>query len=201
MGAEIQGEAIGDDYKGYVFRITGGNDKQGFTMKQGIMTNLRVRLLLKEGQKNYRARRTGERKKKSVRGCICGPDLSVIALTIVKKGEKDIAGLTDDARPRKRGPKRVGKIRKMFNLDKEDDVRQYVIKEKKTIKGAEVEVGPKIQRLITDRRIRRKKALNKLKKDQYTKVKNQRIQYEKVLSSYLKDKKAEKHSTAAPVAK
>ena len=199
MGSEVAGDFLGDEYKGYVFRITGGNDKQGFTMKQGIMTNLRVRLLLSEGQKNYRARRTGERKKKSVRGCICGPDLSVIALTIVKKGESEIAGLTDDARPRKRGPKRVGKIRKMFNLDKEtDDVRHYVIKEKKTIKGAEVEVGPKIQRLVTDRRIRRKRARDNLKKAQFTKVKNQRIEYEKVLSSYLKDKKA-KH-TAAPVA-
>jgi small subunit ribosomal protein S6e len=28
---------MGDDYKGYVFKITGGNDKQGFFMKQGIM--------------------------------------------------------------------------------------------------------------------------------------------------------------------
>ena len=47
MGQEIDGEVLGDDYKGYVFRITGGNDKQGFTMKQGIMVNGRVRILFK----------------------------------------------------------------------------------------------------------------------------------------------------------
>ena len=170
MGAEVSGDALGDEYKGYIFRITGGNDKQGFTMKQGIMTNLRVRLLLATGQKNYRPRRTGERKKKSVRGCICGPDLSVIALSIVKKGDNELPGLTDNAVPRRRGPKRVGKIRKMFNLEKDDDVRQYVIKSKVTIKGQEVEKAPKVQRLITDRRIRRKNALKKLKSSQYQKV-------------------------------
>ena len=50
MGQEIDGECLGDEYKGYVFRITGGNDKQGFTMKQGILVNGRVRLLMKKSK-------------------------------------------------------------------------------------------------------------------------------------------------------
>ena len=50
MGQEIDGEVIGDQYKGYVFRITGGNDKQGFPMKQGVLVNGRVRLLLKQSK-------------------------------------------------------------------------------------------------------------------------------------------------------
>merc|ERR1712154_707716 len=50
---------------GYVVRITGGNDKQGFPMKQGVPTNQRVRLLLGKGQSCYRPRRDGERKRKS----------------------------------------------------------------------------------------------------------------------------------------
>lgn len=50
MGQEINGEVMGDDYKGYVFRITGGNDKQGFTMKQGILVNGRVRILLRQSK-------------------------------------------------------------------------------------------------------------------------------------------------------
>uniref|UniRef100_A0A8D2F2W2 Small ribosomal subunit protein eS6 n=1 Tax=Theropithecus gelada TaxID=9565 RepID=A0A8D2F2W2_THEGE len=29
---------LGDEWKGYVVRISGGNDKQGFPMKQGILT-------------------------------------------------------------------------------------------------------------------------------------------------------------------
>jgi len=27
MGMEVDGEVLGDEYKGYVFKITGGNDK------------------------------------------------------------------------------------------------------------------------------------------------------------------------------
>jgi len=41
---------------------------------------------MKERTTVYRQRRTGERKRKSVRGCICGPDLAVIALKIIEKG-------------------------------------------------------------------------------------------------------------------
>lgn len=50
MGSDVNGEILGDEYKGYIFRITGGNDKQGFTMKQGILVNGRVRILMKESK-------------------------------------------------------------------------------------------------------------------------------------------------------
>ena len=52
MGQEIDGEVLGDEFKGYIFRITGGNDKQGFPMKQGVLVNGRVRLLLKKSTVN-----------------------------------------------------------------------------------------------------------------------------------------------------
>lgn len=71
-------------------------------------------------------RRNGERRRKSVRGCIVSPDLSVLNLVIVKKGESDLPGLTDVEKPRMRGPKRASKICKLFNMSKEDDVRKYV---------------------------------------------------------------------------
>lgn len=73
-------------FQGYVVRISGGNDKQGFPMKQGVLTHGRVRLLLSKGHSCYRPRRTGERKRKSVRGCIVDANLSVLNLVIVKKG-------------------------------------------------------------------------------------------------------------------
>jgi hypothetical protein len=50
MGQEIDGEVLGDEYKGYLFKITGGNDKQGFTMKQGVLVNGRVRILMKKSK-------------------------------------------------------------------------------------------------------------------------------------------------------
>ncbi|KAI8434363.1 hypothetical protein MSG28_012421 [Choristoneura fumiferana] len=107
MGAEVEADLLGDEWKGYVLRVAGGNDKQGFPMKQGVLTN-------------STPRRTGERKRKSVRGCIVDANLSVLAL--------EIPGLTDGNVPRRLGPKRASKIRKLFNLSKEDDVRRYVVK-------------------------------------------------------------------------
>uniref|UniRef100_A0A673MLW7 Small ribosomal subunit protein eS6 n=1 Tax=Sinocyclocheilus rhinocerous TaxID=307959 RepID=A0A673MLW7_9TELE len=59
-------------------------------MKQGVLTHGRVRLLLSKGHSCYRPRRTGERKRKSVRGCIVDANLSDLNLVIIRKGEKDI---------------------------------------------------------------------------------------------------------------
>jgi|TARA_B110000305_G_C19355240_1_gene596432 small subunit ribosomal protein S6e len=50
MGSDVDGVVIGDEFKGYTLRITGGNDKQGFAMKQGILCNTRVRILLKKSK-------------------------------------------------------------------------------------------------------------------------------------------------------
>merc|ERR1711964_712814 len=96
MSQEVDGDSLGDEFRGYRFRISGGNDKQGFPMLQGVLTPDRVRLLLKKGSKCYRQRRTGEMKRKSVRGCIDSQDLSVLNLVLVKKGEAELPGITDE---------------------------------------------------------------------------------------------------------
>ncbi|KAL6035328.1 hypothetical protein STEG23_033066 [Scotinomys teguina] len=107
MAIEVAAGALGEEWKGYVVRISGGNDKQGFPMKQGILTHGRVHLLLSKGHSCYRPRRTGERKRKSVQGCIVDANLSVPNLVIIKKGKKDIPGLTDNTVPCRLGPKRA----------------------------------------------------------------------------------------------
>ena len=137
MSQEVAADGLGDEWKGYVLRITGGNDKQGFTMKQGVLVPYRVRLLLSDGHSCYRSRRTGERRRKSVRGCIVGPDIAALALVIVKQGEQEIPGLTDNVLPKRLGPKRATKIRRFFNLTKEDDVRKYVVRREVTSKKKE----------------------------------------------------------------
>src|SRR5690348_15719347 len=83
-------------------------------MKQGVLLPSRVRLLLSKGHSCYRPRRTGERKRKSVRGCIVASDMSVLSVTIVKQGEQDLPGLTDTTVPKRLGPKRANNIRKFF---------------------------------------------------------------------------------------
>jgi small subunit ribosomal protein S6e len=49
MGNEFEGEVLGDEFKGYMFKITGGTDNDGFPMKQGILVKGRVRLILEPG--------------------------------------------------------------------------------------------------------------------------------------------------------
>jgi len=53
-----------------------------------IICTGRVRLLLSKGHSCYRPRRDGERKRKSVRGCIVDSNLSVLALVIIRKGKQ-----------------------------------------------------------------------------------------------------------------
>merc|ERR1711982_291971 len=175
---------------GYVVRITGGNDKQGFPMKQGVMTNGRVRLLLSKGHSCYRPRRTGERKRASVRGCIVDSNLAVLNLVIVKKGDNDIPGLTDRVVPRRLGPKRAGKIRKLFNLSKEDDATQYIIRRPIPTKEGKPEPpkpktkAPKIQRLVTPQRLQRKCGI---------KAKHEASLYAKMLAKKHKEAKDKRH--------
>jgi small subunit ribosomal protein S6e len=165
--SSVSAETLGPEWKGYVFRITGGNDKQGFPMKQGVLLPQRTRLLLADGHSCYRARRTGERKRKSVRGCIVNTDIAVLSVIIVKQGEQEIPGLTDNVLPKRLGPKRATKIRRFFNLSKEDDVRKFVIRREVVSKkeGAKPYTkAPKIQRLVTPMRLQRKRHLRSLSK-------------------------------------
>merc|ERR1711865_1090058 len=158
VSQEVMGDSLGDEFTGYRFRITGGSDKQGFPMMQGILTPERVRLLLTKGSKCYRQRRTGERKRKSVRGCIVNQDLSVLNLVVIKRGATDVPGLSDTTKDIRLGPKRANKIRKLWGFDKTDDVRKGVVRRKITTKGGkEYSKAPKIQRLVTPVRLQRKR--------------------------------------------
>lgn len=119
-----------------------------------------------------------------------GPDLAVIALRIQKKGEKEIEGITDGDKPRRLGPKRANYIRKVFALRKKDDVRKYVVRREIKKKDKTFYKSPKIQRLITEKRIRRKKLAKNEKKDSFKAKKEARAKYDKVLSQYIKERKA-----------
>jgi len=190
-------------------RITGGNDKQGFTMKQGVLINGRVKILMRGRVSLYRPRRSGERKRKSCRGCIIGSDISVIALRILVKGDGEIEGLTDAERPRRLGPKRAAHIRKAFVLRKTDDVRKYIVRRPREARKSDGKVFYKaanIQRLITEKRVRRKVVNKNARVNAWKASKEAHVAYEKLLSKYLKEKKAAKKAAeptpepkAAPV--
>jgi len=193
IAQEVPADSIGDEWKGYIFRITGGNDKQGFPMKQGVLLPYRVRLLLGDGHSCYRPRRTGERKRKSVRGCIVGPDIAVLSVVIVKQGEADVAGLTDNVLPKRLGPKRATKIRKFFNLGKEDDVRKYVVRREVKSKKENAKPytkAPKIQRLVTPIRLQRRRHLRSLKRRRLDRQKEDKAEYDALIAKRVAEKKA-----------
>jgi len=195
---EVDGIHVGDNFKGYIFKITGGNDKQGFPMKQGVLTSQRVRLLMAEGHSCYRPRKRGERKRKSVRGCIVSGDLSVLNLVVVKKGDQDVPGLTDTTKPRRLGPKRASKIRKLFNLGKEDDVRKFVIR-RQVVKGDKKPKvkAPRIQRLITPQRLQRKRAENAESKRRYIKAKQEATDFNALVLKRIKEAKEKRSKVVA----
>lgn len=171
MGQEVEADTLGDEFKGYVFKINGGFDKDGFAMKQGVFSGNRVRLLLSPGAKGYRAKRKGERKRRSVRGCIVGPDIKLLSLSLIKKGEKEIPGLTDTVKPRRLGPKRASGIRKLYGIEKAEKEKtlenscalikknaiRRTFKSKKSPNAAQRHKAPKVQRLVTEARLRRKR--------------------------------------------
>ena len=199
LAAEVDGIDLGDEFKGYVFKIAGGQDKQGFSMKQGVLTQDRVRLMMRKGEQGCRGygMRKGEAYRKSVRGCIISHNISVLHLVIVKKGDDEIPGLTDNQIPRRLGPKRASKLRKLFALTKDDDVRKYVIRRELTGKEKEGKKppskAPKIQRLVTPISLQRKRHRLSLKKNQQLKAKAEAAAYEKLVAQ-RKQEAREKHN-------
>merc|ERR1712195_20448 len=167
---EVSADPLGDEFKGYVLRITGGEDKQGFSMKQGVLCRHRVRLLMKKGASGY---------------------------TCKRNGEHDIAGVTDAVVDRRLGPKRANKIRKLFNLEKEDDVRNFVIR--RELKADEKHAksrskAPKIQRLITPVRLQRKRSQKAAARSREEASKEAEAAYRKLQATRSKLLRAKKDS-------
>lgn len=75
-------ETLGEKWKGYVVRISGGNNRLGFPKKQDVLTPGHVHLLLSKGHSCYRPRRTGEIKGKSVWGYIMDVNLNILNLVL-----------------------------------------------------------------------------------------------------------------------
>jgi small subunit ribosomal protein S6e len=93
------------------------------------------------------------------------------------------------------GPKRATKIRRLFNLSKDDDVRKYVLRktvvpkdaEGKPKEGAKSRVkAPKIQRLVTPARLQRKRRVIAEKQKRRAKNREELANYQKVLAKYSK---------------
>jgi len=171
-------------------------------MRQGVMKPDRVSLLMAPGDQCMagHGRRKGERRRKSCRGCIVSSDISVLNLVITKQGDAELPGLTDTEKPRMRGPKRASKIRKLFNLQKEDDVRRYVNtyrREFDSKTGKKCNKAPKIQRLVTPLALQRKRHRASIKKAKIAKSKADAAEYNKVLAMRAKEQRERRSESLA----
>jgi small subunit ribosomal protein S6e len=211
IGDEVEGNIINDLFDGYVFKIQGGFDKDGFAMKNGILTAGRKRILLEKGDTMFRFRsgyhRTGVRKRKLVRGCIVSPDIKILNIKIIKIGPKPIPGLTEEgsAMPKRLGPKRANNILKEFGLLEIYNKKKTNTEERKTIRfmitkfapkrevttksGKTYVKRPKIQRLITPDRLRRKRVIKRIKEERRKFTEEQKKGYLDTLKRLRKNSK------------
>merc|ERR1712054_753794 len=113
---------------------------------------------------------------------------------MVKKGEADIPGLTDDQRPRRLGPKRASNIRKLFGLEKKDDVRKFVVRRE----AGKKKKAPKIQRLVTPSMLQRKRYFKAIVRKRMEGNKLLKADYAKRVVEY---KHEQKEARALEVAK
>ncbi|NWZ90191.1 RS6 protein, partial [Nesospiza acunhae] len=191
MATEVLADSLGEEWKGYVVRISGGNDKQGFPMKQGVLTHGPCLIVVAKLCGMEMAVPVSERE------CVLAV-LRALHSCNAKTGEKDIPGLTDTTVPRRLGPKRASRIRKLFNLSKEDDVRQYVVRKPLNKEGKKPRTkAPKIQRLVTPRVLQHKRRRIALKKQRTQKNKEEAAEYAKLLAKRMKEAKEKRQEQIA----
>ena len=90
IGDEVDGIFI--SLPGYKLQITGGTDKDGFTMRADLPGIGRRRLLLSESR-GFKATEDGMRKKKSVRGNTVNQDIVQINMKVTKYSSRPIDSL------------------------------------------------------------------------------------------------------------
>jgi small subunit ribosomal protein S6e len=94
IGDEVDGIFI--SLPGYKLQITGGTDKDGFSMRPDLPGTIRRRLLVSKST-GFNAGENGLRKKKSIRGNSIGQDIVQINMKVVKHGSRAIDQLIKPA--------------------------------------------------------------------------------------------------------
>lgn len=90
IGDEFDGDIV--NLPGYKLKITGGSDKNGFTMKSDITGTRRVKSLLTGGV-GYNPKQKGVKRRKTVRGNTIAEDIVQLNTIVVKAGSKSLADL------------------------------------------------------------------------------------------------------------
>ena len=90
IGDEFDGSIVGLD--GYTLKITGGSDKNGFTIKKDVPGTRRIKSLLTGGT-GYHPKADGVKRRKTVRGNTIADDIVQINTVVTEAGSKSIADI------------------------------------------------------------------------------------------------------------
>lgn len=169
IGDMFDGSLIQPDLANFTLKITGGDDFQGFPMKTRVNTANKVSLLLKKGEKGYRCRRSGCKKRKYVRGCIISKEIAVVSCVVLSEGENVVEGINDRVVEQSHLPKRADKLRKMFDLGDDVNVEEAVKKiisenmaengKMPRVRVTRVDVEKKKRKIMEEREIRKQRQM------------------------------------------
>jgi|Deesub1362A_J573_1020465.scaffolds.fasta_scaffold00223_34 small subunit ribosomal protein S6e len=87
IGDEFSGDVVG--LSGYILKITGGTDKDGFPMRPDLPGPQRRRILVSGGI-GYKPKKKGVRKRKTFRGNEISADIVQINVVVSKSGATPI---------------------------------------------------------------------------------------------------------------
>jgi len=122
----------------------------------------------------------------------------MLNLIVAKKGDAEIPGLTEGEAVRRLGPKRASKIRKMFDLSKEDKVQDFVNKREAKVNGDKKNMkAPKIQRLVTAKRLQRKRRVKKTIVKKLEANRTAKAAYLEKMAAFRKETKDKRHTETA----
>ena len=124
IGEEFSGDLIG--LNGYMLKITGGTDKDGFPMHSQVRGQVRKKVLLSQPP-GFHPTKKGERRRKIVRGDTLSADIMQINVKITKKGEKPI----DQIIPQKPKAEKKEEIKEEKKEQKAEEKKE--VKEEKKV--------------------------------------------------------------------
>ena len=85
IGETFKGDAFGLD--GYILKITGGTDEDGFPMRKDMQGTRKKRLLLSNGP-GYKPKEKGVRRRKMIRGNTVENNIAQLNVVVEKAGKK-----------------------------------------------------------------------------------------------------------------
>ncbi|MHA1212378.1 MAG: S6e family ribosomal protein, partial [Candidatus Heimdallarchaeota archaeon] len=77
---------------GYIFKVTGGSDKDGFPMRSNLEGPIRKRILSTKSP-GFKIAKKGEKQRKLVRGNTISDEIYQINMKIIEMGKKKIEEL------------------------------------------------------------------------------------------------------------